>query len=141
VPYVLHIHEEVVWWLEGLDGEAFTRHQLVAGTGPYADKVLDHFVREGYVVREGDQYRYVHERQPRRPCVRCGFCCSQAPCHLGDGVPCKFLVDAEDGRKACKLVIESSGAQRSQYERELAIGQGCCSPLFNSDREAILRSA
>lgn len=143
MPYVLHIHEEVAWWLQALDGAPFTRDQLLAAVGDFASKVLDHFIRKGYVVRDGDQLRYVHEPQPRRPCVRCGFCCKQAPCHLGEGVPCRFLAEDPDqkGRYLCERITQSSGDQRSRFEHELAIGQGCCSPLFNDDRETVLRCA
>jgi hypothetical protein len=143
MPYVFHIHEEIAWWLEQLNGEPFTREQLLAGCDAADDKMLDHFIHKGYVVREGDQLRYVHKRKPRRPCVGCGFCCKQAPCHLGEGVPCRFLAEDEEqeGRYRCKKVLEAGGDLRILLERELAIGQGCCSPLFNSDRETLLRFA
>jgi len=143
MPYVLHIHEEVVWWLEKLEGAPFTREKLLAEVGDFASKPLEYFISKGWVIRDGDQLRYVAKRQPRRPCVRCGFCCKQAPCHLGGGVPCVFLAEdpAEKGRYLCRQVTEAPTAElRSRYERELAIGQGCCSPLFNDERSAILRS-
>ena len=87
------------------------------------------------------------ERSVPHGCVGCGFCCQQAKCPLGvwcyglaDG-PCPGLVEL-DGRQRCGPVLWCCW---EDYEREhmavdvLAIGAGCCSPLFNTQRDAMLR--
>lgn len=84
------------------------------------------------------------------PCVGCGYCCSKAPCGAGaarwgmpalaDDLserrdPCKGLVwDPRAGRHWCRLVLEASGADRARLTDGLAIGGGCCSPMFNTWR-------
>jgi hypothetical protein len=71
-----------------------------------------------------------------KPCVGCGFCCRQAPCALsvriyGGGPKCPALV--WDGKRYwCKII--SHPIVGPKHREELAIGAGCCSPMFNQDR-------
>lgn len=72
-----------------------------------------------------------------KPCLGCGYCCSKAPCVLGEGIPCKELVH-KDGRYWCGLVLNASEEERELFEIDLGIGEGCCSSLFNTEREKML---
>lgn len=86
-------------------------------------------------------------------CVGCGYCCSKAPCALGAarfgvelprlGVmdlaptmsPCEALIwDEAAGRHWCRLVRDAQGSEKRHLTEGLAIGAGCCSPLFNTWR-------
>lgn len=74
-------------------------------------------------------------------CVHSGFCCKQAPCPYGEVSPvtgwCKHLVEREPNRFYCgnyDFIIKQPGNHISP-----AFGAGCCSPLFNVNRNAILR--
>lgn len=76
-------------------------------------------------------------------CVGCSYCCTKAPCAAsvrlyGNGVKeCPALLyDEYKGRYYCKLA-SLPGKIGEEYRNELAIGQGCCSPLFNQYRENI----
>jgi hypothetical protein len=83
-------------------------------------------------------------------CVGSGFCCKKAPCGLAvmrgfeakhwmeGGKGCPALVE-KDGRYWCGLYLQAAGAAKTHIKNELAIGAGCCSSLFNTDRERILR--
>jgi hypothetical protein len=83
---------------------------------------------------------------PVRPCVGCGYCCQTAKCPVGlrsfgpDDGPCPGLIE-RDGRYWCGPVLWCCW---EDYEREhmlvdvLAVGAGCCSPLFNVQRDAML---
>lgn len=76
------------------------------------------------------------------PCVGSGYCCKTARCMLGaqvhgPGDNCPSLV-WEDGRYWCQLVKEAAGEDSDRLRTELAIGAGCCSPLFNQDRLIVL---
>jgi len=70
-----------------------------------------------------------------KPCVRCGYCCKKATCHIGvshgaDPKNCSFLIGDKPGEYSCFL------AEKNVYENirtHLAIGDGCCEPL-NTDR-------
>jgi|OpeIllAssembly_1097287.scaffolds.fasta_scaffold00035_23 hypothetical protein len=71
---------------------------------------------------------------PTRPCLGCGYCCREARCLLGistygfgAGRTCPAL-HREGGIWRCALA--------NVYHYELAIGEGCCSPL-NSDRQRL----
>lgn len=82
---------------------------------------------------------------PERPCVGSGMCCKASPCPYGERVPetgwCAFLVPWADSgtehpRYRCGKFEEIS----KQPDAWLvpAFGAGCCSPLGNSARRAIL---
>lgn len=83
-----------------------------------------------------------------QPCVGSGFCCKKVPCPFGES---KSPVD-----KGCihlKEVEKKDGEQQQRYtcgiyswiikqpgwEFSPAFGAGCCSSLFNPDRDAIIR--
>lgn len=73
-------------------------------------------------------------------CVGCSYCCKKAPCTVAVRVygpvkecPALFF---EDGRWWCSL-CRIQGPLGEGYRQELAIGDGCCSPLFNECRENI----
>lgn len=79
-----------------------------------------------------------------QPCVRSGFCCKKRPCQFGEvtsptNLACRFLEQLPgEGhpRYACgryDYIIQQPG-----WEWNPAFGAGCCSPLFNTDRELIL---
>lgn len=75
------------------------------------------------------------------PCCGCGYCCQSATCMLGvltfgfGHKECPALM-LEDGRFWCRIVKEATGLYRERLEEDLAIGAGCSSTLFNSQREA-----
>jgi len=69
------------------------------------------------------------------PCVRSGACCKAATCVMGqaNGAPpkgCIFLVGDKPGEYACQLIIENP-----QWGETVAIGGGCCRPMFNPARQ------
>ena len=81
-----------------------------------------------------------------RPCVGSGFCCKQAPCPYGERSPetgwCVHLVPWPDDT----LDVPRYRCGRYEYIKGRpfadvvpAFGGGCCSPLFNQDRDAIVR--
>ena len=76
-----------------------------------------------------------------KPCVGCGYCCSQAPCfiarikHPDWTSPCPELIK-RDGRFWCGAVERMKGDDREQVEEDLAIGAGCSSTMFNEVRDA-----
>lgn len=70
-------------------------------------------------------------------CVGSGYCCKTAICvvgqvhyKVGPTAQCPGLLHNGE-RYICALA--------GTYREELAIGEGCCSPLFNRDREAIIK--
>ena len=75
-------------------------------------------------------------------CVGCGRCCRKAPCAVASRVfgpvnECPALVyDYEEKRYYCEL-CRKPGELGERYREELAVGAGCCSALFNTDRENI----
>ena len=87
------------------------------------------------------------------PCVGCGYCCKKAVCYIGvisgmEGPPCSGLVWKDD-RYWCQLALEATELKsqlvedpdewEANIERDLAIGAGCSSSLFNTDRNNMLR--
>ena len=71
------------------------------------------------------------------PCVGCGYCCMKVQCALG-GVVLGFQGECDglffkDGRFWCVL------AKYSGARRELYIGDGCSSTLFNTQRDDCLK--
>lgn len=81
-----------------------------------------------------------------RPCVGSGFCCKKSPCGYGERDKetgwCIHLVPWKDDtldipRYRCgryEYIVKQPGADMMP-----AFGGGCCSPLFNDDRDRIVR--
>lgn len=74
---------------------------------------------------------------PDRPCVRCGYCCTQVTCIIGmhygaDAVGCMFLGGDEPGEHWCCLA-----ARDSKVAHDIGIGLGCCMPLNSTRKEVI----
>lgn len=82
---------------------------------------------------------------PVRPCVGSGFCCKRAPCEHGTWnearSQCAHLQvvrTMENGAEvhACGLydqIVSTFGPNAYPY-----FGAGCCSPMFNENRIAII---
>jgi hypothetical protein len=82
------------------------------------------------------------------PCVGCGYCCQKSQCVAGysiygkkDGVCAGLQWNEADQRFYCLLILETTGQANKAARDGLAIGEGCCSPLFNTQREKIMRKA
>ena len=75
-------------------------------------------------------------------CIGCGHCCRTAPCAMIQRIhghsldKCPELV-YHDGRWWCRAIEKATGPLASEYRSAVAIGGGCSSSLFNSDREKI----
>ena len=85
------------------------------------------------------------EELPYRPCVGSGHCCKVAPCVYGAPGPDGACVFLEPWFEA---TIETLRYRCGRYEEirlrpgsffSPAFGQGCCSPMFNVARNAIVR--
>jgi hypothetical protein len=63
-----------------------------------------------------------------RPCVRCGYCCTQGPCPHGDW-------DKERGECA-HLTPERECGRYAEIKDDPMFGGGCSSTLFNTVRDA-----
>ena len=84
---------------------------------------------------------------PHNPCVNSGYCCKVRPCPFGESVSdadssCKFLELIEQPkplypRFLCGKYDEILASEGNEISP--AFGAGCCSPLFNVDRDAILK--
>lgn len=81
-----------------------------------------------------------------KPCVGSGFCCHVAPCPFGkwdeEKHRCLYLIDItsseeKEKRYGCGIYGDIIGKPGSELAP--AFGAGCCSPLFNSNRAAIIR--
>lgn len=74
-------------------------------------------------------------------CVRCGYCCQKATCAMGyeygakDDWLCKFLDGDTPGFYRCLLVVNNPDLKEA-----LSIGEGCSSPMFNTQREQALKN-
>lgn len=81
-----------------------------------------------------------------RPCVRSGLCCTKGPCAFGDwdfeARRCRHL--GEEKREGFTLYSCGIKEQIEALPPEAgaainpAFGAGCCMPLFNENREAII---
>jgi hypothetical protein len=82
---------------------------------------------------------------PVKPCVGSGFCCKLAPCPYGEKDPktgwCTHLVPWEGD----DLGVQRYRCGRYEYikvqpfaDMVPAFGGGCCSPLFNEERDRIV---
>ena len=67
-----------------------------------------------------------------KPCVRCGHCCLQGMCTLGE--PDEF--------KVCIFLVEDEGRTYKCIHPDAVemFGTGCGSTLFNTMRMAVIRS-
>jgi hypothetical protein len=84
-----------------------------------------------------------------RPCLRSGLCCKTGPCAFGEwdaaAQQCRYLQVTEQspaftiyacGKKAeIDALPDHYGAKTNP-----AFEAGCCMPLFNANREAILKA-
>ena len=75
-----------------------------------------------------------------KQCIRCGFCCKKATCAIGvahgaEPTNCKFLVGDAPGNYSCWLALKKI---YPHIEVDLGIRLGCCSPLFNEERQIAL---
>lgn len=85
---------------------------------------------------------------PVRRCMQSGMCCKKGPCAFGEwdaaAHQCRFLEVEERGegwtRYRCGIkdridaLPESAGAKYNP-----AFGAGCCMPMFNDNRAALIR--
>ena len=77
------------------------------------------------------------------PCVRSGFCCKQGICPYGEwdekAHQCKFLQedDPELGTHFCGKYEEIKKIEKDH--RNKMFGCGCSSPLFNNDRDKVIK--
>ena len=73
----------------------------------------------------------------RYPCVQCGYCCTVRPCPYGrwdeKRQQCAFLTHDNLCARYNEIILDP----RSWVAP--AFGAGCCSPLFNSRRDEVLR--
>lgn len=73
------------------------------------------------------------------PCLRSGFCCKRRPCGFGEWndsqTACRHLVGPAPGQYSCAIAEEIM--QQPGWEHSPAFGAGCCSSLFNSDRDQL----
>ena len=83
----------------------------------------------------------------RYPCRRCGFCCQQAMCLVGmlEAFRRSLISDLHEEIETCPFLKQVGFGfvceVADDYLDQLAIGAGCCSPLFNTQREAMITSA
>ncbi len=75
-------------------------------------------------------------------CVGCGYCCSKVTCEAGRRIYgpvklCPALIWSEDDKRHyCSLAMKP-GEIGERYRKELSIGAGCSSAMFNDWRENI----
>ena len=78
--------------------------------------------------------------KPIPPCMRSGFCCKQFACAAGQHYgadhrgPCKFLRGDKPGAYSCGLLVDGIISKE-----DIHAGAGCCSPMFNEDRNNVVR--
>jgi hypothetical protein len=82
---------------------------------------------------------------PIRPCMRSGLCCKKGPCPYGtwDAVrkQCVHLLverTLPNGAEVHACAIHDHILVQPGSEFAPAFGAGCCMPLFNQDRAAII---
>lgn len=88
--------------------------------------------------------RRIHEDSD---CVRSGFCCRRAPCPFGEWDPeagqCTSLEQDEEvapGVFTTKCGKYDEIQRSGRGEMSPAFGTGCCSSLFNTERDAIIKA-
>jgi hypothetical protein len=52
---------------------------------------------------------------------------------------CEFLVTNERGQYRCRLYLTTTPEKKKAMDADMGMGAGCCSSLFNSEREAMLK--
>mgnify|MGYP000511781127 CR=1 FL=1 len=79
-------------------------------------------------------------------CVGSGFCCNKVPCGFGESISatnkaCVHLTPVETNGKHQRFTcgIYEYIITQPGWEFSPAFGAGCCSTLFNPERNAILR--
>ena len=72
-------------------------------------------------------------------CVRCGYCCKEAPCVHGSGSPCLYLVQ-QGAIYSCSLVLTAAEEEKEYYEIDLDIGGGCVR-AYNEDRKEMISAS
>lgn len=82
-----------------------------------------------------------------RPCVGSGFCCKEAPCPYGSRDPATGWCIHLEPWKDDTLDVPRYRCGRYEFiqtqpgsEWVPAFGAGCCMPLFNDDRDRIVRA-
>jgi hypothetical protein len=90
------------------------------------------------------------EYAKKTPCVRSGYCCKVRPCFYGEvksptDHSCKFLeVEREIAPgvpvyRCGKYEWIMANVPEAEWMIHPAFGGGCSSPLFNTDRNQIIR--
>jgi len=80
---------------------------------------------------------------PIHPCVGCGYCCQKVQCVAGQsiygldekGVCAGLKWDEQAEQYRCSLILETTGKANEAARTGLAIGAGCSSSLFNTQRD------
>lgn len=118
--------------------------------GPFNDQEPEQVERTMEVAELTDAGRAWLARNPEPeaapPCVGSGFCCKQAPCPFGEWDDarhqCRHLIpilQKEGLHERYTCAIAGEIVKQPGWEAAPAFGAGCCSSLFNPDRDAILR--
>jgi len=93
-----------------------------------------------------EEDRYWAEYAKRYPCIGCGYCCRKRPCGVAQYLNkmdeddkgeyrCTMLQWVEEDQQyRCRFLLDP---ETEHYAHEIHIGVGCCSTLFNQDREKI----
>lgn len=72
---------------------------------------------------------------PRAFSATCRAFCATGTARFGAKPPCKALRH-HDGRYWCGIIEDALEGEQARLIEELAVGTGCSSPLFNTDRDA-----
>ena len=82
-----------------------------------------------------------------RPCLRSGLCCKKGPCafgtwdeQLGQCIHLRVRRTHANGAEEHECAIHDEIAQRPGAEWNPAFGAGCCMPLFNRNRAALIEA-
>lgn len=79
------------------------------------------------------------------PCLGSGMCCKKSACAFGhwdvQAHKCKHLVVAMGGESVTiyRCGIHDQISKHPEAVWNPAFGAGCCMPLFNTDRQSIVR--
>ena len=95
------------------------------------------------IEKEADKITQIIQwlTEKTKPCIRCGYCCRTATCHIGlshgaQPTNCMFFTGKRPGEYSCLL------AEKEVYpdiRMHLGIGSGCCSSL-NADRRIAIEN-
>jgi len=76
----------------------------------------------------------------KNECCHCGYCCKKTPCGWGEWnetkTQCVFLTGNEPGEYRCGRYHQIKDQPTADLSP--AFGAGCCSSLFNGDRDSVL---